>query len=69
MRSKKLTAGVALAACAVFALVLATWATGASRPAQPSASGKASAKKSVCGLGTGKKASGTAHQAGRRSTC
>ena len=59
MRSKKLTAGVALAACAVFALVLATWATGASQaPAQTIGSGKATAKKSVCGLGTGKKATG-----------
>ena len=60
MRAKKLTAGVALAACAVLALVLATWATGASRSSAqaPVGSGKASAKKSVCGLGTGKKATG-----------
>jgi len=60
MRSKTVSAGIALAASAVLALVLATWAVGASRaPAQvPVGSGKASAKKSVCGLGTGKKATG-----------
>jgi branched-chain amino acid transport system substrate-binding protein len=55
MRSKKLTAGVVLAACAVFALVLATWATGASEQV---GAGKASANKAVCGMGTGKKATG-----------
>ena len=59
MRSKKLTAGVALAACGVFALVLATLATGASQAqAQTIGSGKATTKKSVCGAGTGKKATG-----------
>jgi branched-chain amino acid transport system substrate-binding protein len=60
MRSKTVSAGIALAASGVLALVLATWATGASRsPAQaPVGSGTASAKKSVCGLGTGKKATG-----------
>jgi branched-chain amino acid transport system substrate-binding protein len=36
--------------------MLAGWATGAQAPV---GSGKASAKKSVCGLGTGKKATGT----------
>ena len=60
MRSKRRTAGIALAACVVLALVLATWATGASQSSAqaPVGSGKASAKKSVCGLGTGKKATG-----------
>jgi len=60
MRSKKVSAGIALAVSGVLALVLATWAVGASQaPAQaPVGSGKASAKKSVCGLGTGKKAAG-----------
>jgi branched-chain amino acid transport system substrate-binding protein len=60
MRSKTVTAGIALATSGVLALVLATWAVGASQsPAQaPVGSGKASAKKSVCGLGTGKKARG-----------
>jgi branched-chain amino acid transport system substrate-binding protein len=60
MRSKTVSAGIALAASGVLALVLATWAVGASQaPAQaPVGSGKASAKKSVCGLGTGKKAAG-----------
>jgi branched-chain amino acid transport system substrate-binding protein len=60
MRSKTVSAGIALAASGVLALVLATWAVGASQaPAQaPVGSGKPSATKSVCGLGTGKKATG-----------
>lgn len=60
MRSKKLTAGIALAAASVFALALAAWATGAvqSSAAAPVGSGTASPTKSVCGLGTGKKAKG-----------
>jgi branched-chain amino acid transport system substrate-binding protein len=60
MRSKRRTAGIALAACVVLALVLATWATGASQSSAqaPVGSGKASAKKSICGKGTGKKATG-----------
>jgi len=60
MRSKKLTAAVALAASGVVALLLAAFATGASQSqAQtPVGSGKASKTKSVCGLGTGKKAAG-----------
>jgi len=60
MRSKKLTAGVALAASSVVALLLAAFATGASQSqAQaPVGAGKASKTKSICGLGTGKKATG-----------
>ena len=60
MRSKKLTAGVALAASGVVALLLAAFATGASQSqAQaPVGSGKASKTKSICGAGTGKKATG-----------
>jgi len=60
MRSKTVSAGIALAASGVVALVLATWATGASQSSTqaPVGSGKASAKNSVCGLGTGKKATG-----------
>jgi len=60
MRSKTVSAGIALAASGVVALVLATWATGASQSSAqaPVGSGKASAKNSVCGLGTGKKATG-----------
>jgi branched-chain amino acid transport system substrate-binding protein len=60
MRSKKLTVGVALAASGAIALLLAAFATGASRsPAQaPVGSGKASATKSVCGLGNGRQARG-----------
>ena len=59
MRSKK-RAGVTLAVGAVFALLLAAWAAGAvtSSAAAPVGSGKASPTKSVCGLGTGKKAKG-----------
>ena len=64
MRSKKLTAGVALAASGVVALLLAAFATGASQSqAQaPVGSGKASKTKSICGAGTGKKATGSADQ-------
>jgi branched-chain amino acid transport system substrate-binding protein len=61
MRSRKLSAGIVLAVCSVVALMLAAWATGSSSSSGAGAigSGKASAKKSVCGLGTGKKATGT----------
>jgi branched-chain amino acid transport system substrate-binding protein len=55
MRSTKIKIGVACAASAIVALMLTTWATGAG----PVGSGTASATKSVCGLGTGKKATGT----------
>jgi branched-chain amino acid transport system substrate-binding protein len=60
MRSTKITIGVACAVTGVLALMLAGWASGAgtSRAAAPVGSGKASATKSVCGLGTGKKATG-----------
>jgi len=59
MRSKK-RAGVVLAVGVVLAMLLATWATGAvnSSAAAPVGSGTASPTKSVCGLGTGKKATG-----------
>ena len=60
MRSKKLQVGVAVVASAIVALVASALATGAggSSQAVPVGSGKASPKKSVCGLGTGKKAKG-----------
>ena len=60
MRSKKLTAGVALAASGAVALLLAAFATGASesQAQAPVGSGKASKTKSICGAGTGKKATG-----------
>src|SRR4029453_5651558 len=56
MRSKKLSA--ALASTGVLALLVAALATGAASAPAPVGSGKASATKSVCGLGTGKKATG-----------
>ncbi len=56
MRSKKLSA--ALASTVVLALLVAAFATGAASAPAPVGSGKASATKSVCGLGTGKKATG-----------
>jgi branched-chain amino acid transport system substrate-binding protein len=56
MRSKKLSA--ALASTGVLALLVAAFATGAASAPAPVGSGKASATKSVCGLGTGKKATG-----------
>src|SRR5262245_14960471 len=58
MRSRKLTAAAALAAGSVVALLLATWATGAGQAPARVGSGTASAKKAVCGLGNGKKATG-----------
>jgi branched-chain amino acid transport system substrate-binding protein len=58
MRSTKIKVGVAGAAVCVLALMLAGWATGAKTATAPVGSGKASATKSVCGLGTGKKATG-----------
>jgi branched-chain amino acid transport system substrate-binding protein len=61
MRSKTLTAGVAFAATSLAALLLATGATTA--PEQVGA-GKAGPKKSVCGMGTGQKASGRAVKLG-----
>jgi branched-chain amino acid transport system substrate-binding protein len=58
MRSTKIKVGVVGAAVCAFALMLAGWATGAQTAAAPVGSGKASATKSICGLGTGKKATG-----------
>ena len=56
MRSTKIKLGVACAAVSLVALS-AAWSTGAGA-AGPVGSGTASATKSVCGLGTGKKATG-----------
>jgi branched-chain amino acid transport system substrate-binding protein len=59
MRSAKITIGVTLAAAGCLgALMLAAWA-GAAGTAAAVGSGTASATKSVCGMGTGKKATGT----------
>jgi len=60
MRSRKLVAAGALVAGVAVALLLAAFATGASRSQAQNVvgSGTPSAKKSVCGLGTGKKATG-----------
>jgi len=57
MRSMKISFGVALVAGGAIALMLATWATGA-RNAPPVGAGTPSKTLSVCGLGTGKKATG-----------
>jgi branched-chain amino acid transport system substrate-binding protein len=54
MRSMKIKVGVASAAIALMALMMVSWASSAG----PVGSGTASAKKSVCGAGTGKKATG-----------
>ncbi|HTS73214.1 MAG TPA: ABC transporter substrate-binding protein [Gaiellaceae bacterium] len=63
MKSRKLTAGVTLAVVGIAALVLAAWATGGGSRTQAAGgivgSGKASATKSVCGMGTGHKATGS----------
>jgi branched-chain amino acid transport system substrate-binding protein len=57
MRSTKIRIGLVFAASSLVALLLAAWATGAST-ALTVGSGTASATKSVCGKGTGKKATG-----------
>jgi branched-chain amino acid transport system substrate-binding protein len=54
MRSTKIVFGVALVASGLVALMLATWATGTHAPV----GSVASAAKSPCGLGNGKKATG-----------
>jgi branched-chain amino acid transport system substrate-binding protein len=58
MRSTRIKIGVTGAAACLAVLMLTVWATAAGS-AGPVGSGKASATKSVCGLGTGKKATGT----------
>jgi branched-chain amino acid transport system substrate-binding protein len=60
MRSKRLGVGVALSALALAALLTATFAPSSNEANHAIVgAGKASAAKSVCGAGTGKKASGT----------
>src|SRR5262245_35162768 len=56
MSAKKHKVGIALLVGSLVALSMATWATGSNR--QAVGSGTASATKSVCGLGNGKKATG-----------
>jgi branched-chain amino acid transport system substrate-binding protein len=58
MRSTKIHIGVACAAASLLALMLTAVATGAGN-AGPIGSGTASATHSICGLGTGKKATGS----------
>ena len=58
MRSTKIKIGVACAAASLLALTLTAVAIGAGN-AGPIGSGKASATHSICGLGTGKKATGS----------
>src|SRR5262249_4003514 len=60
MRSTRLSAGIALAAVGVVTLALTAFATcsNSKSAAAPVGSGKASASKAVCGMGTGKKATG-----------
>jgi branched-chain amino acid transport system substrate-binding protein len=68
MRSKKRGAGLALAACCGIVLLgTAAIATGASS-APPVGSGKQTARHSVCGLGTGKKATGPTIKLGAIAT-
>src|SRR5437764_2727256 len=57
MRSTKIKVGVVCAASSLIVLSLAAWASGA-QSAGTAGSGTASATKSVCGKGTGKKATG-----------
>ncbi len=59
MGSKKINVGVALAASGLVALMLATGAMSHTAKTAGVGSGTASATKSVCGLGTGKQATGS----------
>ena len=61
MRTTRFKIGVACAVSGLLALMMTALATGArtGATAVPIGSGKASATKSICGLGTGKKATGT----------
>ena len=60
MRSTKINVGVALAASSLVALMLASFATGATHKTTGIVgSGTATATHSVCGEGTGQKATGT----------
>ena len=60
MRSTKIKVGVACAVGSLLAVLLTAASIGAGRvTAPPVGSGTASATKSVCGKGTGKKATGT----------
>ena len=60
MRSTKIKVGVACTAAGLLAVMLTALAVGAgAAPVAPVGSGTASATKSVCGKGTGKKATGT----------
>jgi branched-chain amino acid transport system substrate-binding protein len=68
MRRKKLTAGIALAASSAVALLLAAFATGASQATPVVGAGEESATNSVCGLGTGKKATGPVIKLGAIAT-
>ena len=65
MRSTRIKIGVACAVSGMVALVLVALATTGAGAAGPVGSGTASATKSVCGKGTGKKATGSADQARR----
>ncbi len=58
MRSTKIKIGVALVASAVAALMVATWATGAGQ-LRPSAPARRPRRRASCGMGNGKKATGT----------
>jgi branched-chain amino acid transport system substrate-binding protein len=59
MSPKKLRAGVAaLVGCGLTAVLVAVTASGAGGATPPVGSGKQTATKSVCGLGTGRKATG-----------
>ena len=71
MGSKRLKVGVTATVIAVAALVTASFATGAPSKAASAGkvgSGQASAAKSVCGLGNGKKATGSSIKIGAIAT-
>lgn len=68
MRRKKLTAGIVLAASSAVALMLSAFAIGANQATPVVGAGKESATNSVCGLGTGKKATGPVIKLGAIAT-
>jgi branched-chain amino acid transport system substrate-binding protein len=68
MGSTRVRVVAGLAAASLAALVLATWATGASQSPAKVGEGVATAASSVCGLGNGKKATGTPIKLGAIAT-
>jgi branched-chain amino acid transport system substrate-binding protein len=68
MTSRRWKAGIALSACTAVAFATATLTLSAGAQSEGIGTGKASATKSVCGLGSGKKATGSPIKLGAIAT-